>query len=80
MVLLMIVYVLEIPFAVDNKQLREIDFVKLISLLCLPFIFYLELVLTDFFLKSQVVDILGLLAIWSLLQLLIPALLVWKQL
>lgn len=76
MVLLMIVYVLEIPFAVDNKQLREIDFVKLISLLYLPFIFYLELVLTDFFLKSQVVDILGLLAIWSLLQLLIPALLV----
>lgn len=52
MVLLMIVYVLEIQFAVDNKQLRGIDFVKLMSLFCLPFILYLELVLTDFSLKE----------------------------
>lgn len=63
-------YVLEIQFAVDDKQLREVDSANLITLflLCLPFLFYLEQVLTNFFLKSQVVDILGLLAIWFLLQ------------
>lgn len=71
----MICYVLEIQFAVDDKQLREVDSANLMSLFlfCLPFLFYLEQVLTNFFLKSQVVDILGLLAIWSLLQRLISA-------
>lgn len=58
MILFMILYVLEIQFAVDDKQLREID-VKLMSLFCLPFIFYLEHVLTNCFLKGQVVDIFG---------------------
>lgn len=48
----MIFYVLEIQFAVDDKQLREVDSANLMSLFlfCLPFLFRASV--NKFFLKE----------------------------